>query len=1479
MEVGNEKSNYNEELNRIKGEKAKVRANKKLSKEEKEERLEELEAEREEFKDDRDANIENYQDDAKEARKEIKQVERKIAKLQKQLEAEKAKTTPPKTTKKKAEDKAAEAAVKEEEKEKEKPKEEKKKGTWSETKKDYNKKGWGGVVTQMKDDKGNTFTIRTEKGQSNFSLVVTREGYKPVVQNNIATLQEAKATANEISKQTDPTVPKLGAVAQGREKIPTKGGLIANPLSAWLSKLGSSMNRNVYLSKQDRTIDTSNLNEQEKQQVLEAEQKYNDYFKERNSAEKARNEGKFVVYRKVGDPSSKNRIQPQKPAEESKPISFKEIVGFVQKAFGVTVSENRVVRRGAEKDNFLGKAIPKIRKIFLGDLKNFASKLDVLAHELGHIVSSNLKIDDKVHEERKTNSALTSEIEELNKNSLKMPKKNSLVQTKEAVAEFIRAYAFNAVEAEQRYPEMSKMFNSDQSRDAKKIRENLQKFGNNVGAYLSQSDLQTMEANADIAPTKRRKVAEWSRKFFTGNYWRWNRMDKYGNLITDANIWDNIGQQWVSQFYKLQKQMNFYEELMGADVMAEANPYILARMNLGADNRFADFMLGTGLVDANGRRVIYTDKRDGKSYLVNFDFIVDPINNGNQKRLKQLRVEMQNYMIAQRTLDYVRKMVKTDKNGNPIIENDRFVLNERGEKSETEENEKPTKYIDVNKLTGIMGQVKNATNDYEAAQSIINQYENRWAEDKKNGGNKGEQIKESIKRYRFVADQMLQYLVAKGYMSQEKYQEINATNQHYVAMHRVLERTVGELKQDYKKYLLGRRTTDTKVTIEKAAKGGKTDVKDVFENLMGVLQVGYKSADQNAMMVAYVNVLNEMKDKFGYDLISNKLVETEKIGSNDITVRIDGKKKTFTVDDFAADILRGAKGSYYKLPILLTIMPTILKRAVTGTPAFGLRNLTRDTVNRMIISRNKVSLADYNTTGDFTRADKRRLNELDKKNKLTDEESTEMQALLVKLSNKPMEMLKASGADQTSWYMRDPRSYSNMQRYAMRETIKKKQGAIINAARKASVIAPYTKRWNNALSKTEVASRVVEFNSAYDKSYNRLKKDFTTQYQGILTQEEINNKAHRNALLEAGYEARDLMDFAVAGEHARLINQVIPFFNPMLQGIYRSGKAVAEDSYKGVPMINRVGARLVSMSLITSTIEYTMAMAGGYDDELDAQPAYLKDMFWNFKVAPDFWLRIPKPFEMGMLSSGITRGISFAKGNEKAFEGFGESLNHSFNPFISDKIASAGYGSAILGLIKNQDTFRGKDIVPFYERGLALEYRKPTFSSTFGQYIHELGIGMDAREVDFFINNQFGKWGSLFLDISDNLPRLEKYKKSEKYEDRFVDTSMIRSIADALGVSASSPAAGHRDILWLSKKAEEMGVAKDRKTIQGYKAKVYEKGISKEEKERRIKVMVNWAQKRRKYYEKKIEAGERVESSKSQQGMGSMSGMGGMRGM
>jgi hypothetical protein len=1395
-------------------------------------------------------------------------------------DAKKTTTPPPKTTtKKKAEDKAAEAAVEEEKKKKEKPKEEKKKGTWSETKKDYKKKGWGGVATQMKDDKGNTFTVRTEKEQSNFSLVVTREGYKPVVQNNIATLQEAKATANEISKQTDPTVPKLGAVAEGREKIPTKGGLIVNPLSAWLSKLGGSMNRNVYLSKQDRTIDTSNLNEQEKQQVLEAEQKYNDYFKERNSAEKARNEGKFVVYRKVGDPSSKNRIQPQKPAEESKPISFKEIVGFVQKAFGVTVSENRVVRRGAEKDNFLGKAIPKIRKIFLGDLKNFASKLDVLAHELGHIVSSNLKIDDKVHEERKTNSALTSEIEELNKNSLKMPKKNSLVQTKEAVAEFIRAYAFNAVEAEQRYPEMSKIFNSDQSRDAKKIRENLQKFGNNVGAYLSQSDLQTMEANADIAPTKRRKVAEWSRKFFTGNYWRWNRMDKYGNLITDANIWDNIGQFWVSQFYKLQKQMNFYEELMGADVMAEANPYILARMNLGADNRFADFMLGTGLVDANGRRVIYTDKRDGKSYLVSFDFIVDPINNGNHKRLKQLRVEMQNYMIAQRTLDYVRKMVKTDKNGNPIIENDRFVLNERGEKSETEENEKPTKYIDVNKLTGIMGQVKNATNDYEAAQSIINQYENRWAEDKNNGGNKGEQIKESIKRYRFVADQMLQYLVAKGYMSQEKYQEINATNQHYVAMHRVLERTVGELKQDYKKYLLGRRTTDTKVTIEKAAKGGKTDVKDVFENLMGVLQVGYKSADQNAMMVAYVNVLNEMKDKFGYDLISNKLVETEKIGSNDITVRIDGKKKTFTVDDFAADILRGAKGSYYKLPILLTIMPTILKRAVTGTPAFGLRNLTRDTVNRMIISRNKVSLADYNTTGDFTRADKRRLKELDKKNKLTDEESTEMQALLVKLSNKPMEMLKASGADQTSWYMRDPRSYSNMQRYAMRETIKKKQGAIINAARKASVIVPYSKRWNNALSKTEVASRVVEFNSAYDKSYNRLKKDFTTQYQGILTQEEINNKAHRNALLEAGYEARDLMDFAVAGEHARLINQVIPFFNPMLQGIYRSGKAVAEDSYKGVPMINRVGARLVSMSLITSTIEYTMAMVGGYDDELDAQPAYLKDMFWNFKVAPDFWLRIPKPFEMGMLSSGITRGISFAKGNEKAFEGFGESLNHSFNPFISDKIASAGYGSAILGLIKNQDTFRGKDIVPFYERGLALEYRKPTFSSTFGQYIHELGIGMDAREVDFFINNQFGKWGSLFLDISDNLPRLEKYKKSEKYEDRFVDTSLIRSIADALGVSASSPAAGHRDILWLSEKAEEMGVAKDRKKIQGYKAKVYEKGISKEEKERRIKVMVNWAQKRRKYYEKKIEAGKRVKSSKSQQGMGSMSGMSGMRGM
>lgn len=80
-EVGNTNSNYRQEVDRVKAEKAEL-ALSKLSRDEKAERREELDAEINDAAEERDTYLEQYNDKIKEAKSEIRKLEKQLAKLQ-----------------------------------------------------------------------------------------------------------------------------------------------------------------------------------------------------------------------------------------------------------------------------------------------------------------------------------------------------------------------------------------------------------------------------------------------------------------------------------------------------------------------------------------------------------------------------------------------------------------------------------------------------------------------------------------------------------------------------------------------------------------------------------------------------------------------------------------------------------------------------------------------------------------------------------------------------------------------------------------------------------------------------------------------------------------------------------------------------------------------------------------------------------------------------------------------------------------------------------------------------------------------------------------------------------------------------------------------------------------------------------------------------------------------------------------------------
>ena len=1372
-----------------------------------------------------------------------------------------------------AEDKAAEAAAKEENKKEEK-KEEVKKGTWSLTKKV--KKAEEKPVTTMTDSKGNKFTIFSEKNSTKFRLE-TYDKNGGIVKDSGLTMSEAKKKAKEKTERTAPAVPKLKSVAEGRDKIATAGGVIVNPLVAWINKLSASMANGLSaLKPSDRVIDQTNLNEEEKNLVVETEKKYVDFWNEKEKAdvamEKQRQSNPLTKGFKAGSAGSSNRIQAKDTSTKAKLISLDEIILKVTKALGIKVSWNTIQRK---KDGWYGRFLPKRDRI---DLKN-KKDLDALAHEVGHKVGSQYKIDESVHESREGNSALEAEIKRLTEDGIEMPEKGSLEQTKEAVAEYIRAWAFNQAAAENQYREMTKIF--EESNVSQKHKDALAQFGNNVAVYESAKSVDRAAAERKTPLVVRGqklkgKALDTFLPVLNPTYYTWSRFDKEGNLITSANIWDSIGTNWISQFYRLEKLVSAYEDKVAKkELLAEENPFMLARMGLGFDNKFADFIQGGGLVDINGRRIIYIDPKTKKAHAVNFDFLVEPINNGNGTRTVEMKDKVAVYMQSQRTIEYVKKLVQLDEEGNPKMKEGMYILNQQGKEVEEKEDEKEA-YLDPNKITGL-GYKKT---DYEDAIENLESLEAEFEENEKNGGNLGESIKEAAARYRFMADQMLQYMVAMGSISQEKYNNIKTENSYYVAMHRIMNRDTDDINESLSKRLgkaawFSRSKPDVvkareqyKIDLNKSITGSATTIADPYVNLLGVLQVGYRTAERNNIMVSYVDMLKEMGSK--YDLIDFAKNKQYKIGKNEVKVFINGQPKVFVMDAFAKNIIDAVNDSHINAPYILTVLPTTLKKFITSTIPFAIRNVTRDTLNRLIISRSPISLKDYRTTGKMSSEDKNRLKELDNQETLTDEESKEHQALIVKLSSNATDMLKMSGADQTAWYLKDPQSYESLQKHAMKEAIRSKQSTVLNTARKLTVMVPFSKRWNQMMSKSEVANRLVEYKSTYRKKYPELIEQFSKEYAGILSKEEIENKARRNAMIEAGFEARDLMDFAVSGNIARTINQLIPFFNPMIQGLARGQKSLTQGNSKSVVK------RILTTTIMGSAIEYSMAMMGGYDDELDKQPSYLKDMFWNFKAAPDFWIRIPKPFEMGLPSSALTRGISFAKGNDKAFEGFGKTLKHTFVPLSITKLQAVGFGGAMVDIMMNYDSFRQKDIIPFYEENLFLSERNPSFSSTFGQYLHALGIA-DARNVDHLIKNLFGKWGGMALDISDYLPRLEKFKDSDKYERPIFDTDRpLKSVLTALGMTAGTAASASRDVVYVVQQATGYGDTKTRRQIKKLVKGVYEKDISPSEKEAKIKILTDYASRKRMEYEKREEdTGKSYEKTKGGRGGSSKTPFGG----
>jgi hypothetical protein len=566
-------------------------------------------------------------------------------------------------------------------------------------------------------------------------------------------------------------------------------------------------------------------------------------------------------------------------------------------------------------------------------------------------------------------------------------------------------------------------------------------------------------------------------------------------------------------------------------------------------------------------------------------------------------------------------------------------------------------------------------------------------------------IKEAASRYQQMADAALRYMVDKGRMPEAIYDKdgeliggykfIKENNLEYVALQRMNETPAGEPVEFTIK---GKRGTIGGVSEPvKKIKGSEKRIQDPYVSLLDNLNKMMKEANRNEVMLSFRNLIAGEKDPETIKKLESIGQQVKEKGEGVVTIFVDGKPEYWKFQEDIYNSVKNLDSEMYNLPGWLTALPSLMRWTVTRFPTFAARNVVRDWQSRLILSNN-------NPWESIKRS-------ITTKDKWSESART--------------------GALNAGLYTQSKEFYYELLTDAANKVTK--SGSFVVTPDK---IKNLWKAYEQGLYKSETTGRVSE----YEAAFNEAKKKGMDDY---------------NAMLYAGSKARQLIDFAVAGNTMRVINQVIPFTNAAVQGLRAASKSAKE---------NPAGfaTRIFLFSLLPELAVYALSSA---DEEkkkqFEALPDWQRDMFYNVPIGDNKWLAVPKPFELSLFGSALSRGMSYSEGNKKAFDGYAGTVYKSLVPVEGTDIVGP-YGK-IIEMTANYDFFRGTEIIPRYESALDMSLRNTEDASRIGKVVGDV-VKADPRMVDHFIKGQFTYFGKLGLELS-NVGREEardKFKLAEK---------------------------------------------------------------------------------------------------------------------
>lgn len=485
-------------------------------------------------------------------------------------------------------------------------------------------------------------------------------------------------------------------------------------------------------------------------------------------------------------------------------------------------------------------------------------------------------------------------------------------------------------------------------------------------------------------------------------------------------------------------------------------------------------------------------------------------------------------------------------------------------------------------------------------------------------------------------------------------------------------------------------------------------LESILTNLDAAIAMGMKNVAQQRIVRDMIQI--------GLGRMVQPGEQTE--GLSTVTFKVQGKKYSAFIDDpliFESMQALPELGVTGVLETVFRVPANLLREMITREPGYMIANLMRDTASVTFTSQASIAAA----------------------------------GTAVKNFADGFDQLRRTGVIGGYDFARDPQDmavYLSDEAKKMGHEIPVEYPSALGKVSRSKYLKPFSWIWDAA---GQVSDR--------SEAFNRIRV-----YEDTLKR--TGNEA------EAVYQALSVLNYGRRGRSPiiRTLSAVVPFLNARIQGLdklYQAGTGQFGPTRSRTKNALNFTARAALMVGLTM---YYYSMVSDDDEYKNANPEVL-DNYYIFPTGMGFAVRIPIPFEVGLLFKTLPERIMRLSDGTDTFRDARQSAARA----VTSTLAFNPIPQAVLPIAEiyaNYDTFTGRSVIPPYmDERIAAEYQTRFGTNELARRLGE-ATGYSPIKIDHLLNGYFGTLGTYTLDAIDHLLRDSDraYPARDPYEYPFV---------------------------------------------------------------------------------------------------------------